>query len=148
MAMATEAHTAFLQALKHREGVLVSVTRGATLVLLTPGTGWPSGGLAPAPSRLHASLTRRVGLCQVVMHHGKTVGGGVRNPASSAWPCQPEASDLRTPASYPQSGCCPSLTTPSSAGALSPTTSITGQLQTQRTRAVWPGRGGQGQAGG
>ena len=32
-----------------------------------------------------------------------------------------------------------SLTTPSSAGALSPTTSITGQLQAQRKRAVWPG---------
>lgn len=47
----------------------------------------------------------------------------------------------------PQSGQSPSLTTPSSAGALSPTTSITGQLQTQRKRAVWPGQGDRGSLG-
>lgn len=49
---------------------------------------------------------------------------------------------------HPGSEHNPGLTTPSSAGALSPTTSITGQLRTHRGRVVWPGQGWGGGGGG
>lgn len=129
-----------LQHLRHRESAVASCTlraaRGTPGPLTFCGEG-PSGGLALAPAAPWSYLNDW-GLLQAVTH-GKLVGKWGEEPTIQwlprtgvkNWPCWREANDPLY-SCPPQVRVTPSLTTPSSAGALSPTTSITGQLQTQR----------------
>lgn len=84
--------------------------------------------LAPAPSTCRMSVTRWLGgRWEATI---RCMPLGLPWAASKHGPCWPESSEHPAPASTPRQA-TPTLTTPSSAGALSPTTSITGQLQTE-----------------